>query len=197
MTTSSTTNTRLTALAVDATCQGNIVRWQTAFEVDTLGFNVARERGGSRDVINATLIPGAGLSGGGRRDYQIADLGAVGAAAAYWVEEVHFDLSSEWFGPVTAATTPVCGPADRPQPIPVATGGPGAAPSNDRDPGFTDDGMGGCALASGRGTPLRGSGGRARHRARHLPPRPPQSSSTVTWALRLRFRRGPAICRIR
>ncbi len=152
VTTNSTTNTRLTALDVDATCQGNIISWQTAFEIDTLGFNVARARGGSRDVINATLIPGAGLSGGGRHDYQIADLGAVGAAA-YWIEEVHFDLSSEWFGPVTAATTPVCGSGDRPLPSPVATGGPGAAPSNDRDPGFADDGMGGCALAGGRATP--------------------------------------------
>jgi len=154
VTTNATTNTRLTALDVDATCQGNVIRWQTAFEVDTLGFNVARERGGRRDVINGALIPGAGLSGGGRRDYQIADQGTIGGGAAYWVEEVHFDLTSEWFGPVTASATPVCGSGGvRPLPIPDATGGPGAGPSNDRDPGFADDGMGGCSLARGPATP--------------------------------------------
>jgi cysteine-rich repeat protein len=154
VTTNATTGVQLTELDVDATCQGNLIRWQTAFEIDTLGFNVARERGGRRDVINGALIPGAGLSGGGRRDYQIADLGAVGAGVAYWVEEVHFDLSSDWFGPVTAATTPVCGfGGDRPSPVPVAGGGPGATPSGDGDPGLSDDGMGGCVVAGRRATP--------------------------------------------
>ena len=98
---------------------------------------------------------GRGLSGGGRRDYQIADLGASGAAAAYWVEEVHFDFLDQRV--VRAGDggddARVRVRATRPSPVPVVGGGPGATPSSDGYPGFADDGMGGCAVASRRATP--------------------------------------------
>jgi cysteine-rich repeat protein len=141
----STTNAHLTELGVTATCQGNVIRWRTAFETDTLGFNVVREMGGARTALNGALIPGGGLSGGGSRDYQIADPGLAGGAATYFIEEVHFNLSSDWFGPLRPSETPACGPGDRPTPVPVGTSGPSGA-SPDRDPGF-DDGMGGCSFA--------------------------------------------------
>jgi len=83
-----------------------IIEWQTASEVNTLGFNVYRaiQPAGRRTLLNAELIPS-----------RVAPGSPFGAAYAfvdtppklpmvyyYWVEEVSTDGAAMQFGPITA-----------------------------------------------------------------------------------------------
>ena len=136
--------------------------WQTAYEVDTLGFNVYRDAGGARVKLNATLVAGAGLSGGGGHRYEIVDAGPFDGAATYELETVHFDLGSTWDGPV-AARGSCAGAAPAPSPS-TSLGGPSSAatpltagtPSAPNETAGTDaaPSLGGCSLgAAGAGGP--------------------------------------------
>jgi hypothetical protein len=143
--TNATTDARLTAFEAVATCDGTAIHWRTAFELDTLGFNVVRESNGTRATVNATLIPGAGLTGGGSHDYQVVDPVAFQATASYWLEEVDFQVRSKWFGPVSAPAASDCGASARPMPAPLSTDVPSAAVPHLTGADL-DDGMGGCAI---------------------------------------------------
>jgi MYXO-CTERM domain-containing protein len=98
-----TIHTNVDILSFDATdqCAGTTLAWQTADEIDTLGFNVYRDVGGARTVLNPTLIPGGSLSGGGGHSYTFVDPGAQDASRTYFLEQVAFDLTSRSFGPVS------------------------------------------------------------------------------------------------
>jgi hypothetical protein len=88
--------------------QGIQLDWQTAQEVDLLGFNLyrAEESDGPQVKINPELIPGInpGLLKG--NDYQYLDTTAeAGMTYYYWVEWVGIS-SSEFYGPVTGSLAP-------------------------------------------------------------------------------------------
>jgi hypothetical protein len=82
--------------------KGVVVRWHTASEVDTLGFNVFRARNGRRVRLNRRLIPAlsvtrGGVSGGA---YSYVDRHAPRhAAVRYWLQAVDTGGHRTWHGP--------------------------------------------------------------------------------------------------
>lgn len=82
-----------------------LVRWRTGFEVDNLGFNLYRERGGKRTRVNPELIAGSALRVGqgtalrSGYSYSWADE-AMDGGCEYWLEAVDLDGRSEMFGPI-------------------------------------------------------------------------------------------------
>jgi cysteine-rich repeat protein len=156
VTTNASTEAALLALEATETCSGTAITWQTAYEIDTLGFNVYRELAGRRVPLNTTLIAGAGISGGGGHQYEFVDPGSFDAARTYWLEDVRFSLESSWYGPVAPTSGPGCGPdapqttsgeaAARPSPTPLALAAPapGESARNDGAP----DQLGGCSVGA-------------------------------------------------
>lgn len=80
-----------------------VVRWRTAAEVDTLGFNVFRAKGaGARTRLNRTLIRTAGPGHGGQ-SYVWTDRSAPRSGALrYWLQVVGLDGTTTWHGPARA-----------------------------------------------------------------------------------------------
>jgi Peptidase family C25/Concanavalin A-like lectin/glucanases superfamily len=91
-----------------------LLRWQTGFEADNLGFNIYREESGRHTLINPSLIAGSALIAGTRtvlsagQSYVWADNGIAGCGlriadcrkAKYWLEDVDLNGKSTWHGPV-------------------------------------------------------------------------------------------------
>ena len=77
---------------------GVVLRWRTAAEVDTLGFNVFRERGGSRTRLNRHLIGNRGTVGGGAYSFVDGRAGR-GGAPKYWLQVVDGRGGKVWHGP--------------------------------------------------------------------------------------------------
>jgi hypothetical protein len=95
-----------------ATGRGNLLRWQTSFEADNLGFRIFRDGvDGARVLLTPALIAGSALFAGagtvlpGGRSYQWIDR-ASGRAPGdrYWVEEIGLDGARALHGPLVAAT---------------------------------------------------------------------------------------------
>ena len=141
------TDVSLVAFDAAATCAGTTVSWQTAYEVDTLGFNVYRVLGGARMKVNATLVPGAGLTGGGGHRYQVVDPAPLSDGLSYELETVHLDLDSTWDGPVAthgsclsaAPSTSLASLTYAPTPVTA---------SHDTASSNAPDELGGCSLAA-------------------------------------------------
>jgi hypothetical protein len=144
------TEVALVSLQATDNCPGTVIAWQTAYEIDTLGFNVYRELGGQRVRPNADLLPAMGISPPGGYSYQVTDATAADPARTYWVEEVRFSLDSDLHGPVA----PISGPACVARAVPIGpTNGTNGGPTplaNTTSPANADQ-AGGCAL--GGGTP--------------------------------------------
>jgi hypothetical protein len=86
--------------------RGVVVRWRTGTEVDTLGFNVYRQRGGRRVRLNRRLIPALGSSHGGVRGglYSFVDRQAPKRQSLrYWLQDVDTSGHRTWHGPVRVA----------------------------------------------------------------------------------------------
>ena len=84
----------------------NLIAWETASEIDTLGFNVYRSvlAAGSRTVLNDSLILAQtpGVERGA--SYSWLDPGCtVGATDLYWLETVSLDGQKTFHGPVSAS----------------------------------------------------------------------------------------------
>jgi hypothetical protein len=92
---------RLRAFSARRGRQGVIVRWRTAAELNTLGFNVYRELGRVRTRLNARLIAASG-TGARRGVYTVVDRRAprLRGPLRYWLEAVGKDGSTTWHGPV-------------------------------------------------------------------------------------------------
>jgi len=92
----------LTSFKAARSHQGVVVRWRTGSEVDTLGFNVYRQRNGHRVRVNRRLIPAlsvtrGGISGGA---YSYVDRRAPRhASLRYWLQEVDTSGHRTWHGP--------------------------------------------------------------------------------------------------
>jgi hypothetical protein len=72
---------------------GVTLRWRTAGEAGTLGYNLYRERGDLRVRANPRLIPAAGTSG--LHVYAWLDRRA-GSASRYWLQRVSLRGSRDW-----------------------------------------------------------------------------------------------------
>jgi hypothetical protein len=79
--------------------KGVVVRWRTSTEVDELGFNVFRQRGGKRVRLNRRLLPALGAVAGS--SYTFTDRHAPRRAAVrYWLQDVSTRGVRTWHGPV-------------------------------------------------------------------------------------------------
>jgi hypothetical protein len=79
-----------------------VVTWETAVEIDTLGFNLWRSetRDGSYDQVNNALIPAASPGGvwGGSYTYTDSDV-TPGRTYYYKLHEIEAGGVSNWYGP--------------------------------------------------------------------------------------------------
>ena len=90
------------------TARGTVIRWQTSYEVDNLGFRLFREAAdGSRIKVTPSLIAGSALFAGqgtalrAGRSYQWLDTASNGGGSGrYWLEEVSLDGLSTLHGPI-------------------------------------------------------------------------------------------------
>jgi hypothetical protein len=84
------------------TQRGVVLRWRTAQEVGSLGFNVYREKAGQRVKLNGTLVRARGSVAGAR--YAFRDARAPRhSRLRYWLEAVAADGSHAWRGPLLVA----------------------------------------------------------------------------------------------
>jgi uncharacterized repeat protein (TIGR01451 family) len=96
---------------------GVLIRWQTGYEVGTLGFNVYRENNGQRVLLNPSPLAGSALLAGAQailtagNAYSFTDKSGV-AGAGYWLEELELAGTSQWHGPVYATGTARLSPYD-------------------------------------------------------------------------------------
>ena len=103
------TAVELIAFMATAYDRAVLLEWRTGYEVDNLGFHVYRELEGERLRLTRSLIAGSGLlteRGAGVtsvQGYAWWDHEATVAtpALAYWLEDVDFDGTSTFHGPVT------------------------------------------------------------------------------------------------
>lgn len=86
---------------------GTLLRWQTGYEVDNLGFRIYREEGGRRVLVTPSMVAGSALTVGPRTvlgaglSYTWVDRKGDGSSR-YWLEDVDVDGRSNWNGPFTA-----------------------------------------------------------------------------------------------
>ncbi len=84
---------------------GVLLEWQTGYEMDNLGFNIYRERGGKRTRINSQLIAGSALTVGAAalragRSYRLWDNPSDTYDLVYWIEDVALSGQSTWHDPI-------------------------------------------------------------------------------------------------
>jgi hypothetical protein len=100
---------------VSAYDNGTLIKWQTGFEVDNLGFTLYRDEEGKRVPVNQQMIAGSALKAGVGTlistgfSYAWWDASPQNKSAAYWLEAFDLDGTSEWFGPFLS--TPIDGVA--------------------------------------------------------------------------------------
>jgi hypothetical protein len=96
---SSPTAATVTSFSASRSSRGIIVRWHTGSGFGTLGFNVYRQRGGQRVLLNRHVIPA--LSPASGRTYSFLDRSAPRQAGLrYWLQEVEVGGARKWHGPV-------------------------------------------------------------------------------------------------
>ncbi|MBI3650072.1 MAG: hypothetical protein HY231_03400 [Acidobacteria bacterium] len=101
----SVTAVTLTACVVSGYDKGALIEWQSGFEEDNLGYNIYQEDNGKRTLVNQQMIAGSALTVGTdtviRSGFSYAwwDDTATGKTAAYWLEAVDLNGTSQWFGP--------------------------------------------------------------------------------------------------
>ncbi len=94
--------TAITLASLDAARAGDGVRveWETALEIENLGFFVHRASSldGPRERVNTDLIPGQGTGEGDT--YSYLDAAAPDGPLYYWLEDVDWSFVSTFHGPV-------------------------------------------------------------------------------------------------
>ena len=104
------TQVELHQLKAFSTKDGVLVKWQTGYEVNNLGFHVYREENGQLYRLTPELIAGTALLGGsgvfltGRNyswlDLYSSSLSPQSSSLKYWIEDVDLDGKKTWHGPV-------------------------------------------------------------------------------------------------
>jgi len=110
--------------AFEATAQSNGVRltWETASEIDNLGFNLYRAdtQVGQLVKINANLIASQNLGSAVGAAYSFLDASAVpGATYYYWLEDIDASGVATKHGPAVAKTSAAKALPGRPRPAPM------------------------------------------------------------------------------
>jgi len=95
----STSAVALRAFTATRAGKSTLLRWRTASERGTLGFDVFREQSGRRVKVNRRLIKAAGRGASGA-SYAFRD---ARAARRYWLREVTDDGSRVWLGTATVS----------------------------------------------------------------------------------------------
>ena len=100
------TDVRLLAFKAMGADGSIVLMWETASEINTLGFNLYRatSAGGARIKVNTVVIPSLAAPGspaGAAYDYADAAV-KVGKTYYYWLEEVGITGTTKVFGPVRA-----------------------------------------------------------------------------------------------
>ena len=97
--------TAVTLISFAAGRDGNTVsvKWETALEIDTVGFNLWRSAsGGKYEQVNASLIPPASPGSVLGGVYEVFDTAIPsGEDYAYKLEEVETGGAVNWYGPVS------------------------------------------------------------------------------------------------
>jgi hypothetical protein len=84
------------------TRRGVVLRWRTAQEVGSVGFNLYREKAGNRVRVNRALVRAQGSVAGSRYLYRDARA-PQHSRLRYWLEEVGADGSHAWRGPLAVS----------------------------------------------------------------------------------------------
>jgi hypothetical protein len=97
--------------------KGTMIEWQTGYEANNLGFNIYRDEGGKRALVNQQMLAGSALQSGegivisAGMSYSWWDNTSPSKNAAYWLEAVDLSGTSEWFGPFYANQVSGAAPA--------------------------------------------------------------------------------------
>jgi hypothetical protein len=110
--------------AFDAAAQSNgvLLTWETATELDNLGFNIYRadSQVGEMNKINPSLIPSKDPGSTVGAAYSFLDESAVpGVTYYYWLEDVDVSGAAEMNGPVAAKMDAARALPGRPRPAPM------------------------------------------------------------------------------
>lgn len=103
------TDSRLSEFKATQSDAATVLSWKTGYEVDNLGFNLYREVGGRRTLVNPSLIAGSALVAGPNvaltagNSYTWTDSATVGAR--YYLEEIDLAGKSKTYGPYTPTRT--------------------------------------------------------------------------------------------
>jgi CSLREA domain-containing protein len=92
------TGVRINYVAAARTPSGVLVRWRTATETQTLGFNVYRGRSGALKRLNRALIPSTTGATTRGHAYSFLDRSAPRGKASYRLQAVNRDGSKSWIG---------------------------------------------------------------------------------------------------
>jgi hypothetical protein len=115
-----TTVAELTSLNASRYEDGTMIRWRTGFEKDNVGFNVYREVGGRRRLLNPSLVAGSMLAFGDtlRAGYSYAWWDPEGVRdAVYWLEDVDAAGTRTLHGPIVPVQTANRAPEVVPAPL--------------------------------------------------------------------------------
>ena len=99
--------TAVTLASFDATATSSSIElaWETAAELDTMGFNIYRAESayGLRTVLNSSLIAGQAPGSAIGASYQFVDnTPQPGVTYYYWLQEVDTNFEAVEYGPVSA-----------------------------------------------------------------------------------------------
>ncbi len=95
-----------------------LLRWQTGFEADNLGFKIYREEDGTRTLITRQLIAGSALTDGPGTSllsghvYYWADTPPAGKSIRYWLEDIDLNGKSTMNGPYAITSAPDASPSE-------------------------------------------------------------------------------------
>ena len=103
------TAVELVAFTATGYDRGVLLAWETGYEIDNLGFHVYRQQANERVQLTSSLIAGSGLLT--QRGTAVTTAQAYAwwdmavnqttPGISYWLEDVDFDGTSTWHGPVT------------------------------------------------------------------------------------------------
>lgn len=101
------TEAKLAAFEAAQTNAGVLLRWQTGYEVNNLGFNLYREQKGKRTRLNPSPLAGSALLAGQHtrltagQSYSWLDRSNKNREAAqYWLEDIDLDGTRTLHGPI-------------------------------------------------------------------------------------------------
>lgn len=100
--------------SAERTDDGTLLRWRTNYEVSNLGFNLWRQDGADRTLLNQSPVAGSALFVGedtelsAGRSYRWLDRATKGHdGASYWIEALDLSGESTWHGPIHPEARPV------------------------------------------------------------------------------------------